>query len=356
MASSAYVREAVSAQATTQVAAAYLMTAAYLELAQLWADVGSGAGAAVRVAAFVAKAAKVLALRRRQVAQVTAANLRLQRALRTGEAMRLPDFDGTPFKAKPTVASIRDDFEKVVTKYAPEALKPEPKMPELPRPSKRASAPELGREFTPYRKPAALPSEGKALREVSVAGVERELRELEASFESATLKGLRLMVEENLKRIEVAEDKAAAEQNAIVNAGQFGWVGARALGDRVVDAVVRSDPRVVAYARVHYAFDSTGPCGFCATLLSRGAVYKSKKSAGGSIGSVSRYHPNCRCAAVPLYGGEDYKTDDRFKANRHYDDMWSRVVRANGLSGREAARAFRRAVDGENRRGSRPGA
>ena len=349
MPSTAQVSEALSAQATSQVAAAYLTTATYLELAELWADVGSGAGAAVKAGVFVARAAKVLALRRQQVAQINVANLRLQRALRVGEVVRLPNFDGSPRKARATTAALRQEFRDTVRRYAPEALKDAPVMPSLPSEVKRASMPDLKQEYTPYRLPASAPSEGRVLREVSLPSLEASLRKLDSDLEKATTKGLRELAQANLKRMSADADEGV--RKSIVRSGQFGWAGARVLGDRVDQTVAQSDPRVVAYARVHYSFDGNGPCGFCAMLLSRGAVYKSKASAGGSFGSVAQFHPNCRCKGECLYEGENYDDIERFASNRFFDELWTKVVRERGLSGREATRAFRRAVDGMNRRG-----
>lgn len=96
------------------------------------------------------------------------------------------------------------------------------------------------------------------------------------------------------------------------------------------------------------------PCSWCAMLVSRGAVYKSHRSATSVVGrrGVARgtgpearaigqsYHDNDGCTAVPLYEDEEEpaEVDDLY-------DEWHRVT--GGLSGAEALKAWRRHWDGK---------
>lgn len=91
------------------------------------------------------------------------------------------------------------------------------------------------------------------------------------------------------------------------------------------------------------------PCAWCAMLISRGAVYKSRSSATRVVGRRGNargtgpearalgqsYHDNDGCTAVPLYAHEDEpaEVDDLY----HH---WNKVTA--GLSGREALNAWRR--------------
>lgn len=74
---------------------------------------------------------------------------------------------------------------------------------------------------------------------------------------------------------------------------------------------VKRDPADVAYARV-----PVGPttCAFCLVLAANGAVYGSKRAAGGVDGS--EYHTKCNCEAEPVWSGDDM---DRLKEQSGYD-------------------------------------
>lgn len=58
-------------------------------------------------------------------------------------------------------------------------------------------------------------------------------------------------------------------------------------------------------------------CAFCITMASRGAVYKTRETAGGGD-PVNRYHRDCRCSIVPVAGGDSIAgyTDE---LNGYYD-------------------------------------
>ena len=56
-------------------------------------------------------------------------------------------------------------------------------------------------------------------------------------------------------------------------------------------------------------------------LISRGAVYKTAKSAGES----DQYHDNCHCVAVPVFFLEHYESSDLFALNRELDDLWQEL-------------------------------
>lgn len=66
------------------------------------------------------------------------------------------------------------------------------------------------------------------------------------------------------------------------------------------------DGRLVGWIRVS---GSGRPCAFCAMQLSRGAVFKSARTATYKHGNgVDKYHPHCRCFARPIFrkeGGND---------------------------------------------------
>lgn len=100
------------------------------------------------------------------------------------------------------------------------------------------------------------------------------------------------------------------------------------------------------------------PCAWCAMLIGRGAVYKSRRSATSVVGrrGVARgtgplaraigqsYHDHDGCTAVPLYAHEDepVEVDDMF-------EQWQQATA--GLSGREALNAWRRYWEGKRGKG-----
>lgn len=100
-------------------------------------------------------------------------------------------------------------------------------------------------------------------------------------------------------------------------------------GRRVIRQSGLRDKRRKAWMRI------TGPhpCSFCAMLASRGAVYKSEKSAGGD---GNMYHANCHCHVVPVW------TDNwaYSKRDQYFIDNWPKVTK--GYSGNGALNAWRR--------------
>lgn len=94
------------------------------------------------------------------------------------------------------------------------------------------------------------------------------------------------------------------------------------------------DKRALGWARQ----SRTGtPCGFCAMLISRGAVYRSEDSAAFSEGDL--YHDNCKCFAVPVWTNDQY-ADSMFDMNRTYSEWWPVVTQ--GTSGKFAQALWRK--------------
>lgn len=102
------------------------------------------------------------------------------------------------------------------------------------------------------------------------------------------------------------------------------------------ELVKRRQSNVIGYARFT---NSEKPCYFCATLASRGAVYKenafieTSKHFGDNIAAV---HDHCMCSLRPVFRTED-SMDDR--AN-FFKGQWDKLT-AN-YSGKAAMNAFRR--------------
>jgi hypothetical protein len=117
-------------------------------------------------------------------------------------------------------------------------------------------------------------------------------------------------------------------------------------GRDLVDQASRGDRRVRGWARV----TDGDPCGFCSMLASRGAIYRSRASAGTVEDSrgdnpedLKKYHPMCHCQVVPVYGGEEFLTPEA----RRLSDQWTEVTR--GTTGDEARRVWRQHIEGQRR-------
>ena len=104
---------------------------------------------------------------------------------------------------------------------------------------------------------------------------------------------------------------------------------------------------IVGYRRVA----RPGACSFCLALASRGAVYKSERTAQRVVGRSGRprgardigasYHDHCRCFASPLYDYEEEPQEVLALRER-----WQEATA--GHSGTAALRAFRRAMEGRD--------
>ena len=108
--------------------------------------------------------------------------------------------------------------------------------------------------------------------------------------------------------------------------------GGRATMRRTVDA----DPVALGWARV----TDGNPCWLCAMLASRGPVYKSDRSAQFRDGTAGQlFHDGCGCTAEPVYSAEAAWPG----SGRDWQALWAEAT--DGLSGDDARKAFRNAVD-----------
>jgi hypothetical protein len=98
--------------------------------------------------------------------------------------------------------------------------------------------------------------------------------------------------------------------------------------DTLIESVA-ADQRALGWARV----TDSKPCSWCRMLASRGPVYRSK---GGGF----KAHAHCGCSAEPVYS-EDQPWPGRAQ---EFKQQWDETTK--GLSGAEARKAFRQAVEG----------
>lgn len=97
---------------------------------------------------------------------------------------------------------------------------------------------------------------------------------------------------------------------------------------------VEADPGAAGWARV----PKPGACHFCALLATRGAVYKSRASAGDP--AIHAYHDHCSCEPVPVYHGQTYHPAPYI---RRWQDIYEQSTA--GHSGAAARNAFRQALE-----------
>lgn len=103
-------------------------------------------------------------------------------------------------------------------------------------------------------------------------------------------------------------------------------------GRDVIEASVLDDDDALGWARV----GDGDPCSWCSMLVSRGASYKSAKTAGDSRFGGEKYHDHCGCQAVPIFDPESPILD---RADDLYAD-WKRVTAGHG--GKDAINVWRR--------------
>lgn len=279
---------------------------------------------------FVRRAGRLLGVRRRQQQRIALAGWRLRRALLTGRGAVSGRGPGG------TVEGLRAGFRDVVGEAAPRALRGQVADSQLP-----AGAP--SRRVAPYR-PVSSRGDDVVLPGDDLLGrIEEALRAEEAAAEKAFAEAIRAVEARIAERLK-ADAQASLEEAVEAEEASVGLLGeeaANTAGRAVGEAVARVDRRVVAWARVASP-SATGPCGFCALMLSRGAVFKTAKTAGRG----RQWHRNCRCRVEPLYSDSEYENDPRFDLNRWYRSLYDGEFAK--LPRRERLTAWRNEIDFRN--------
>ena len=103
-------------------------------------------------------------------------------------------------------------------------------------------------------------------------------------------------------------------------------------GARDTDAkVIQLNKKVYGVVRKHNAVAGDAPCGFCAVLLSRGAVYLSKRSGESTFNEETRewekYHPGCHCTAEEVYSESEWLNSPRYALNRALQVEWNENIK-----------------------------
>lgn len=347
MTSAARAAEADRAAVAFQVALNQIGTDTVTDALKLWQDVPVTSRAST-AAGWLKRAITLVMGRRRQSRDLARAYFRLARALRTGRTV------ADPYHPEPTYITL----DVLRREFAMLAGEPAESPQEEPSDSS-------GSNSTDPSSSAATSASGEADEEVPDPDQAREdeldrilveeiegLRQAEEQIESDAEEELRTVLEalgsnnlqQKIDAIDGARsaddvDKARDEAHREAGARQAAAAERVAMngGRSTVWNHMQRDRRVIGYIRL----SRTGtPCGWCAMLISRGAVYTSARSAEFTDGD--KYHDNCHCYAEPVFSREQYKSSSAYELNRRYEELWPKVTR--GLTGKAAVSAWRRFI------------
>lgn len=331
--------EANEASAAFQIALAQIGAATVEEALDLWTTINPADLAATR-ASWLRRAVFLIVARRRMSRDLAFAYYRLARALRTGRTIADPH---NPLKKHPTLGDVRREFASMVEDITL-VTTPE-QAAEAERVTKGVEAP--SQELEPV---AEREGDDEVLEVDELPGLLDSEDALEAAVENEARIDLNALGPEavisRLKDVDLDELTAREADEIRKDAHKKSGSRQSAAAERLVlDGgrgalwnYANKDSRVVAYARV----SATGtPCGWCAMLISRGAVYRSERSASLD-GEGDLYHDNCHCYAEPIFSREQYKSDPRFDLNREYQVLWPKVTA--GYGGKDAVAIWRKFI------------
>jgi hypothetical protein len=308
------------------------------EALALWQDVPPERRAAT-AGAWLRKAITLVMSRRRQSRDLARAYYRLARALQTGRTV------ADPYHPEPTyvtLADLRREFAELAGTYEPPTGQ-----------GGEAATVEDG-EASPARPSEEddedMPDWERILVE-DLEGLREEEERIERQAEEELRIALSLLGPANLDRRLTVEDADPDEAHRQAGARQAAAASRIAMnGARSTNwNHMRRDGRALGYVRL----SRTGtPCGWCAMLISRGPVYKSRESATFADGD--RYHDNCHCYAMPVWSRDQYQSSELTALSRQYEALWPQVTK--GHTGKAAVSVWRRFIRSKQRAAAQGGA
>ncbi|WP_405944748.1 hypothetical protein [Streptomyces sp. NBC_00932] len=278
---------------------------------------------------------------RRRSRVLTAAYVRLLRAFRTGRT--LPPMTG-PAEAETSLGELRQQFASAVGAHRRHAADDSTTVSV----DEDFAWPDVDDEAEDRRAAVSLIVTGPVRAQRGIDALQGERGRLDDADFLADL--------DSIMRDAGALTAGAADRDALMG------------GRDLLDQSSRADRAVIGWARV----TDSDPCHFCALLASRGAVYRSQWTARytgrtgrrartvtrpdgmddwspGRLASweaaqgLDRYHDNCHCTIVPVYSRTDWLPE----ASRAFRELYD--LSTDGLSGDDARRAFRRAIEARRR-------
>ncbi|MFE5663397.1 hypothetical protein ACFQ7W_05645 [Streptomyces niveus] len=337
--------EADRAAVAFQVALGQIGAGTIDEAFRLWEGVPA-AGRALTAGAWLRRAVTMVMTRRRMSRDLARAYYRLARALRTGTTV------ADPYHPEPTYITLdvlRREFADLagVTEGPQEGRASESgsNAPESSSLAASGASVEAGEELDDEEADRILVEELEGLR-AAEEQIEREAEEeLKTVLEALGTANLQ-------QRVDTIDGARSADEVDELREEAHRQAGAQqaAAAERVAMNGGRStvwnhtsrDRRAIGYIRLSR---SGTPCGWCAMLISRGPVYRSKASATYADGD--KYHDNCHCYAEPVFSREQYQNSSAYELNRRYEELWPKVTR--GLSGKAALAAWRRFIRQEQK-------
>jgi hypothetical protein len=322
------------------------------EALKLWGDVPVTSRASTS-ASWLRRAITLVMGRRRQSRDLARAYYRLVRALRTGSTV------ADPYHPEPryvTVTILRQEFNDLVQgAQRPQEGRSDASPTKSPDSASSAATGQAGEADEAALTDPDAEHEAE-LDRILVEEIEG-LREAEDRIEREAEQELRTVLEalgsNNLqKKVDAIDGARSADEVDGLRDEAHRQAGAQqaAAAERVAMNGGRStvwnhmqrDRRAIGYIRL----SRTGtPCGWCAMLISRGPVYRSRNSAEFADGD--KYHDNCHCYAEPVFTREQYNGSSTYELNRRYEELWPKVTR--GLSGKAAVTAWRRFIRQEQK-------
>jgi hypothetical protein len=113
-------------------------------------------------------------------------------------------------------------------------------------------------------------------------------------------------------------------------------------GRDAIEQIGNADRDAIGWMRV----SDGDPCSFCSLIVSRGAVYESRATAGGNANSrfvgagMFKFHDSCGCTVAPVFTRNEFMSAEAKNLRDIYDEA------TVGKSGAEARNEFRRALEG----------
>lgn len=300
------------------------------EVLALWQSIPVGQ-AAQTASVWLARATELILDTRFQARDLGLAYFRLARALRTGSTVANPLIE----EEEPDEVSLemlRQEFEALVAETTGEGVA----------------------EVTAASEPDG---DDDSIAVERLEGLGEALAADEAASQPYVEKLLTDMADTASKRVDEldpdmsnADAKASAKELHLQHGSMVAAAGARTAmngGRNATNQASARDPRVIGWVRQ----SSTGtPCYFCAMLISRRVLYKSKSTAGQGARDDGRtfagdgmfkFHDNCKCTAEPVYADEDFNTNVKYEANRYYGALWDEHIKGK-FGGTDAINEWRK--------------
>ncbi|MEU6959599.1 hypothetical protein [Streptomyces chrestomyceticus] len=328
------------------------------EALSLWNEVPTTQRLAT-ASGWLRKAITLVMSRRRMSRDLARAYYRLARALQTGTTV------ADPYHPEPThvtLGDLRREFATLVGTGQPAASKTADEA--ATGESGEASSATNDQHDSDEKSAQAAPDLADELDDdwerilvEELDGLREEEERIEREAEQELRTALDALGPQNLdKRLAEVDDQQPARDADRQREEAHRQAGARqaAASSRVAMnggrstawSHMRRDKRSLGYVRL----SRTGtPCGWCAMLISRGPVYKTRASA--SFADGDRYHDNCHCYAMPIFNWQQYQGSELTALSRQYEALWPKVTK--GLSGKSAVSAWRRFIRQKQRAAAR---